>query len=200
MRPMAATISLQVTSAPFSAAMERSAASVTSTIGDRTRGHLRDVPAMATLAPRRLPCSRFCGHSSGHRTGRAVAGGKPPACRHFPGATARGVPVKEDERFPYAMAHMRRFLTKTLLACLTRAFLLASLPTPAQADGSGGSDACFQGTDNPDVTARIATRTVGGTTVIRVTFSKNFVDNTYGANAVGWPKGHKFKDLVGSDH
>jgi hypothetical protein len=25
-------------------------------------------------------------------------------------------------------------------------------------------------------------------------------DNSYGVNAVGWPKGHKFGDLVGSDH
>lgn len=25
-------------------------------------------------------------------------------------------------------------------------------------------------------------------------------DNSYGINAVGWPKGHKFSDLVGSDH
>lgn len=25
-------------------------------------------------------------------------------------------------------------------------------------------------------------------------------DNSYGANAVGWPNGHKFSDLVGSDH
>lgn len=25
-------------------------------------------------------------------------------------------------------------------------------------------------------------------------------DNSYGANAVGWPNGHKFNDLVGSDH
>jgi len=35
----------------------------------------------------------------------------------------------------------------------------------------------------------------------RVTFDPAFVDNTYGANAIGWPqKGHTFKDLVGSDH
>ncbi len=29
---------------------------------------------------------------------------------------------------------------------------------------------------------------------------KDFVDNTYGANAIGWPGDHKFGDLVGSDH
>src|SRR5262249_25976223 len=27
-----------------------------------------------------------------------------------------------------------------------------------------------------------------------------FVDNTYGDTAVGWPRGHKLDDLVGSDH
>ena len=36
---------------------------------------------------------------------------------------------------------------------------------------------------------------------IRLTFATSFVDNTYGANAIGWgDKGHTFKDLVGSDH
>lgn len=35
---------------------------------------------------------------------------------------------------------------------------------------------------------------------IRVTFDPTFADNTYGANQVGWPKGHKFGDLTGSDH
>ena len=35
----------------------------------------------------------------------------------------------------------------------------------------------------------------------RITFDPGFVDNTYGANAIGWiTKGHTFKDLVGSDH
>jgi len=29
---------------------------------------------------------------------------------------------------------------------------------------------------------------------------KDFVDNTYGANAIGWPGGHTFSELVGSDH
>lgn len=35
---------------------------------------------------------------------------------------------------------------------------------------------------------------------IRLTFDPAFVDNTFGTNAVGWDRGHKFKDLVGSDH
>ncbi|MBX2998999.1 MAG: DNRLRE domain-containing protein [Caldilineaceae bacterium] len=29
---------------------------------------------------------------------------------------------------------------------------------------------------------------------------KDFVDNTYGTNAVGWPGGHTYSQLVGSDH
>ncbi len=34
---------------------------------------------------------------------------------------------------------------------------------------------------------------------IRVTYSKNFVDNTYGTTAISWPNGHTFNNLVGSD-
>src|SRR5204863_8065218 len=44
-RPVAATISLHVTSAPHSVARLRKAASVTSTIGESTRGSLRRRPA-----------------------------------------------------------------------------------------------------------------------------------------------------------
>lgn len=36
---------------------------------------------------------------------------------------------------------------------------------------------------------------------LRLVLSPEFVDNTYGANAVGWTEhDHKFRDLVGSDH
>jgi hypothetical protein len=35
---------------------------------------------------------------------------------------------------------------------------------------------------------------------IRLIFDPTFADNTYGTNAVGWPRDHKFRDLVGSDH
>jgi hypothetical protein len=35
---------------------------------------------------------------------------------------------------------------------------------------------------------------------VRTTFSKNFVDNTYGSSAVAWPSGHSFSQLVGSDN
>ncbi|HXH19714.1 MAG TPA: T9SS type A sorting domain-containing protein [Chitinophagales bacterium] len=38
------------------------------------------------------------------------------------------------------------------------------------------------------------------TVTIRTTFSKTFVDNTYGTNAVGWNNGHTFNMLAGSDH
>jgi hypothetical protein len=41
----------------------------------------------------------------------------------------------------------------------------------------------------------------GNTTHLRLTFSPDFVDNTYGVSALGWgSRGHVFKDLVGSDH
>jgi hypothetical protein len=39
-----------------------------------------------------------------------------------------------------------------------------------------------------------------GTVTIKASFSKTFADNTYGANAIGWPSGHTFNELVGSDH
>jgi hypothetical protein len=35
---------------------------------------------------------------------------------------------------------------------------------------------------------------------LRLIFAPWFADNTYGVNAIGWPGGHKFDDLVGSDH
>ena len=36
--------------------------------------------------------------------------------------------------------------------------------------------------------------------VIRVTVSKDFVDNTYGTGSIGWNKGHKFSNMVSSDY
>lgn len=37
---------------------------------------------------------------------------------------------------------------------------------------------------------------------LRLTFNPDFVDNTFGAGSIGWPqkRGHRFSDLVGSDH
>src|SRR6185436_3811032 len=37
------------------------------------------------------------------------------------------------------------------------------------------------------------------TVTIRTTFAKTFVDNTYGTGAIGWPGGHSFSNLTGSD-
>lgn len=62
---------------------------------------------------------------------------------------------------------------------------------------------CFEG--NGDINAKVDWQIIGGATPadskvrIRVTYSRNFVDNTYGINAVNWPGGHTFNNLVGSD-
>ena len=61
---------------------------------------------------------------------------------------------------------------------------------------------CYKGTANTYVRAS-QSWTINTTTnqaTIRTTFSKNFVDNTYGTNAISWPSGHTFSNLVGSDH
>ena len=36
--------------------------------------------------------------------------------------------------------------------------------------------------------------------IIRTTLSKTFADNTYGTNAIGWPSGHTFNQMVSSDN
>ena len=80
---------------------------------------------------------------------------------------------------------------------------------------------CFYGitvttTSTPAATIEQITEVIDGKQVLhlRITFDPGFVDNTYGANAVGWHtapvadggkmpkagKGHSFNDLVGSDH
>lgn len=65
---------------------------------------------------------------------------------------------------------------------------------------------CFIGTDNPTVSAKSTYQIIYSANPaqnklrIRTTFSKNFVDNTYGNNAIGWPNGHTFGNLTGSDH
>ena len=64
---------------------------------------------------------------------------------------------------------------------------------------------CFNGTNNP-VGAEVLflvdydINPALGTVTVRTTFSKNFVDNTYGINKIGWPGGHTFGNLTGSDH
>ena len=61
---------------------------------------------------------------------------------------------------------------------------------------------CYEScTGNSNVGAtQTVTNNGDGTTTIRTTFAKTFVDNTYGTGAIGWgTAGHKFKDLTGSD-
>ncbi|MES1206557.1 MAG: hypothetical protein ABUS79_11535, partial [Pseudomonadota bacterium] len=58
-------------------------------------------------------------------------------------------------------------------------------------------------TTTPEATVEYIHETAGGQEYyrFRITFDPRFVDNTYGANAIGWgTRGHTFKDLVGSDH
>jgi hypothetical protein len=80
---------------------------------------------------------------------------------------------------------------------------------------------CFYGvtvttTSTPAATIEQITEVIDGKKMLhlRITFNPGFVDNTYGANAVGWNaapatdggkmpkpgKGHSFDNLVGSDH
>ena len=40
----------------------------------------------------------------------------------------------------------------------------------------------------------------GDSVTMLLAIDKDFVDNTYGANVIGWPSGHTFDNLVGSDH
>jgi hypothetical protein len=61
---------------------------------------------------------------------------------------------------------------------------------------------CYTGTSHSYVKAS-QEWTINTTTnqlTVRTTFSKNFVDNTYGISAIGWPSGHTFSQLVGSDN
>ena len=66
-----------------------------------------------------------------------------------------------------------------------------------------GTEICYASTTIPNiVNARIlsSTNNTNGTITFRIIFSKTFVDNTYGTNAIGWTRGHTFSNLVGSDH
>ena len=46
----------------------------------------------------------------------------------------------------------------------------------------------------------VLARTDDNAVYVALVIDKEFVDNTYGANVVGWPGGHSFSQLVGSDH
>ncbi len=80
-------------------------------------------------------------------------------------------------------------------------------------DGKGGTDTatvtvtvqpnevCYVGTARPQVGANQTWwLNSDGTITIRTTLSRNFVDNTYGSNEIGWPgDNHTFNHLTGSD-
>ncbi len=69
--------------------------------------------------------------------------------------------------------------------------------------GPNGGELCFASPANAscvNARAQYSINPSNNTVTIRVIFSRCFVDNTYGTNAVGWSKGHKFGDLTGSDH
>ncbi|OWY25739.1 hypothetical protein C7N43_31380, partial [Sphingobacteriales bacterium UPWRP_1] len=79
--------------------------------------------------------------------------------------------------------------------------LLWTVSNEAWAQTTGGSQ-CFIGTNNPAQVSARSTWTINptaGTVTIRTTLAKTFVDNTYGINAIGWPGGHSFSNLTGSD-
>jgi hypothetical protein len=69
--------------------------------------------------------------------------------------------------------------------------------------GTGGSSCgdtiCWQSPTKSYVTAQTAWTQTATTVTIRTTLSKEFVDNTYGTNKIGWPGNHNFSDLTGSD-
>lgn len=70
----------------------------------------------------------------------------------------------------------------------------------------GGDLRCFGNVEDPDagpvVVIEYAFEIYDGIDAVhvRLTFDPDFVDNTFGDNAMGWDRDHKFKDLVGSDH
>jgi protocatechuate 3,4-dioxygenase beta subunit len=61
---------------------------------------------------------------------------------------------------------------------------------------------CFSSPTIPNIVWAKSNWTVDNTNqtvTVRMTFSKTFVDNTYGTSAIGWPSGHSFSNLTGSD-
>jgi len=62
---------------------------------------------------------------------------------------------------------------------------------------------CFESATKPSIVNAKSTWSINqqaGTVTIRTTLAKTFVDNTYGTNAIGWPNGHTFSNLTGSDN
>jgi hypothetical protein len=74
---------------------------------------------------------------------------------------------------------------------------------------NGGNQTCFFDKNDPNAPSVAATLEQvlecveeTDTVHIRLTFHPWFVDNTYGANSIGWPvrRGHRWTDLTKSDH
>jgi len=77
---------------------------------------------------------------------------------------------------------------------------------PAPMPGARVQCYCDPGPKNPtpqlpSAIAELLVETLPGGEALhaRLTLNPAYADNTYGANAVGWTRGHEFKDLVGSD-
>jgi hypothetical protein len=93
----------------------------------------------------------------------------------------------------------------------------APLPAGSICDAVGAQNStvspstaeCFFGSSDPGYAVALLEQVlecaqdgVSNTVHIRLTFNPEFVDNTYGSGSIGWPhnRGHRFRDLVKSDH
>jgi hypothetical protein len=126
------------------------------------------------------------GSASGPQSGGSTVPGAPGQAPTFPptfpgaGTSDVGAPLMNGELCDYVPGE-------------------GEYPTPMEVSR------CFFGPDNPVPAATLeqVLECVEGQDVvhIRLTFNPDFVDNTYGENAMGWAgRGHDFNDLVGSDH
>lgn len=83
-------------------------------------------------------------------------------------------------------------------------FSCAGFMPPMEGDADGV--VCFYDVDNPDgepaASLQLSAVDLDGkaSVYVQLIFAPWFVDNTYGAEALGWDGGHTFKDLDGSDH
>jgi len=84
---------------------------------------------------------------------------------------------------------------KIWLGCLLLLNVLPTVPVQAQS-----GTRCFTSSSCSGFGfARSVWSTSGDTITIRTSLSRRFVDNTYGTGAIGWPSGHTFSNLTGSD-
>lgn len=95
-------------------------------------------------------------------------------------------------------------LSTTYMVTVTNAAGCAKIVQKAIVVENCGGSICFFGNNEvyADVKWTIIYDTIPSQNKVRIrtTFSKNFVDNTFGTNAIGWSSGHTFSQLVGSDH